>query len=263
MREQGQMADSERQRDAEVERNPHWAEGSPPYQLFMLVLSLSAVAALAVETVLPVDAATRELLHAADTGLCVVFFTDFLLNLHRAPKRLDYLVRWGWLDLLSSIPAIGVLRLGRIGRIVRILRVLRAIRSVRTLAVYIAERRGESAMLAAALFAVLLLLTCSVAILQFEPRANGNIRTASDALWWALATMTTVGYGDHFPVTTAGRVVGAVLMVGGVGVFAALAGSVATWFLSPGHHSTGSELAEVNARLKEMESRLAKLDAGP
>jgi voltage-gated potassium channel len=77
-----------------------------------------------------------------------------------------------------------------------------------------------------------LLLAGSVAVLEFE-RGVGNINEAGDALWWALSTITTVGYGDHAPITAGGRIVGALLMLGGVGTFGLMAGLLASALLGP------------------------------
>jgi voltage-gated potassium channel len=79
-----------------------------------------------------------------------------------------------------------------------------------------------------------LLALASISILHFEhdlPAAN--IHTPDDALWWSLSTITTVGYGDRYPVSAEGRAVGALLMIAGVGLFATLSGVIAAWFLSP------------------------------
>jgi voltage-gated potassium channel len=82
------------------------------------------------------------------------------------------------------------------------------------------------------LLLVVVLFSGSIAVLNFESAADeGNIRTAADALWWAITTVTTVGYGDLYPVTIEGRLVAVVLMVTGVGTFATLAGALATWFM--------------------------------
>jgi voltage-gated potassium channel len=205
-----------------------------PYQLFILALSLYALAALSVDVLFPVSAETRQILEASDAAVCVLFFIDFLIQLVRAPSRWGYFWRWGWLDLLSSVPMVDALRVGRLVRVVRIFRVLRGLRSTRLLASFILERRVESAFLAAALVSLLLIVFASIAVLQFEMGHSGaNIKTAEDALWWAITTITTVGYGDRFPVSTEGRLVAAVLMMAGVGLFGTLSGFIASWFLRP------------------------------
>jgi voltage-gated potassium channel len=212
--------------------------GTAAYQVFMLVLSAWALTLLAASVVLQLSEPTRQLLFWADTALCAFFFVDFVRSLYMAPKRFAWFIRWGWLDLLSSIPAIDALRVGRLARIVRIARVLRAFRSARTIGHFMLNQRRNTAAYSALLFTVLLLTVCSIAILQIEPAAGGTIATAEDALWWALVTMTTVGYGDLYPITTEGRLVAAALMIGGVGVFATLAGLLGSWMLAPAPEPT-------------------------
>jgi voltage-gated potassium channel len=198
----------------------------------MLVLSAWALTLLGASAFLQLSGPTRQLLFWADTTLCLFFFVDFLRSLYNAPRRFAWFIRWGWLDLLSSVPAVEALRVGRLARIVRIARVLRAFRSARAIGHFMLHQRRHTAAYSALLFTVLLLTVCSIAILQVEPAAGGNIATAEDALWWALVTMTTVGYGDLYPITTEGRLVAAVLMIGGVGVFATLSGVLGSWMLA-------------------------------
>jgi voltage-gated potassium channel len=81
---------------------------------------------------------------------------------------------------------------------------------------------------------ILVLQFGSLGILYLEQNAPGaNIRTASDALWYTIVTISTVGYGDQYPVTNAGRVVGSLIIVVGVGIFGTFTGYLANVFLSP------------------------------
>jgi voltage-gated potassium channel len=229
-----------------------------PYLLFMLILSVLALAALAAEAVLPLDQGTREILNYADTLVCVAFFTDFLVMLHRAEKKWRYLLTWGWLDLASSIPTFDALRWGRAARIMRIFRVLRGVRSARVLSVFILERRAQSAFLAAALLSITLVSVSAISVLHFEAGAEANINTAEDAVWWAIATITTVGYGDKYPVTSEGRVVGAILMVAGVGLFGTCSGFVAAWFLAPAEAKRESEVSVLRREIAEIKRLLTE-----
>jgi len=71
----------------------------------------------------------------------------------------------------------------------------------------------------------------SISILQFETAPESNIKTAEDAIWWAFVTITTVGYGDRYPVTTEGRIIAAFLMITGVALFGTFTGFIAAWFM--------------------------------
>ncbi len=140
---------------------------------------------------------------------------------------------WGWLDFLSSIPAVAFLRVARSARIFRIIKVLRAIRGARILSSMILKRKAENALYAMLMLSMIFVVLASLSVLQFEKATSGaNIKTAEDALWWAVTTVTTVGYGDRYPVTREGRVIATFLMVVGVGLFGSLTGATASWFVS-------------------------------
>ena len=200
------------------------------YELYMLLLSAFSILVLAADTLLPLPGAIKDVLMYTDAGLCILFFGDFVRCLRRAPNRLRYFVRAGWLDLRSSVPAIDALRVGRLSRIARLVKLLRAMRSARTIHSIISAQRTKSTLLATALIAILLLVSSSIAILQVEIGPEVNIKTGGEALWWAFATITTVGYGDYYPVTFAGRLVASVLMAAGLGFAGVLAGVAASWF---------------------------------
>jgi voltage-gated potassium channel len=225
--------------------------------MFMFGLGVYVLLALAAETLLPLSEATDAILDEVDNGICVIFFFDFFISLYRAPNKLAYL-KWGWIDLLSSIPMVDMFRAGRIARIIRILRAFRGVRSARFLADYLVHHRANGAFFAVALLSILLVLFSSIAILQFENTKEGNIRTPQDALWWAFATVTTVGYGDKFPVTTEGRMIAAVLMTAGVGLFGSFTGLVASWILTPTKKDTeqDSELARLREQVEAIQRHL-------
>ena len=140
-------------------------------------------------------------------------------------------MHWGWIDLLSSIPALHILRVGRALRLVRLLRILRAFRSTRHIIHHIFRRKTEGALTIAAIIAVLMVLFSSIAILQVETDPDSNIKTAEDAIWWAYVTITTVGYGDKYPVTTEGRLIAALLMSVGIALFGIFTAYLAAWFV--------------------------------
>jgi voltage-gated potassium channel len=202
------------------------------YELFMVALSVYVLLALSAERIFTLAPYTSAILNWMDTAVCVVFAADFVVQLVRAPSKLRYL-RWGWIDLLSSIPMIAVFRWGRLLRIVRVLRLLRGVRAAKILVAVVFARRARGA-LATALFLALVLATFgSIAVLHLETDPQSNIRTPSEALYWSLATLTTVGYGDLYPVTAEGRAVGIVMMIAGVCLFGIFTGLLVTWFTQP------------------------------
>ncbi|MBS0263912.1 MAG: potassium channel family protein [Planctomycetes bacterium] len=217
--------------DAVAHRDPLHHE-LRPYQLFMFGLGVYVLLSLAVQTLIGVSPSTDAILDQIDQVICCVFFIDFWVNLYTAHDRLAYL-KWGWIDLLSSLPMVDLARAGRLARMIRVFRALRGVRSARFLANYLLHRRADSAFFALALLSVLLILFSSIAILQFETANRSNIRTPEDAVWWAFTTITTVGYGDKYPVTTEGRMIAAVLMTAGVGIFGSFTGLMASWILNP------------------------------
>lgn len=230
---------------------------STAYQLFILVLCVVALGILAALTFGGLSAETVTILHWADLVVCVFFFLDFLNSFITSSNRFRYFITWGWVDLVSSIPLVAGFRIGRAARIVRVLQVLRAVRAAKTLTGFLLDRRAESGALAAAVIALVVFFAGSIAILQFEGPGSGPINTAGDAVWWAITTMTTVGYGDTYPVTTGGKVVASVLMIVGVAMYGVVAGLVASWFLAPGEREDARELAQLRDEIRALRESLA------
>ncbi|HKO56971.1 MAG TPA: potassium channel family protein [Thermoanaerobaculia bacterium] len=224
---------------------------APVYQLFMLALCVLALAGIVVQHAFLLDPEIELVLDYADALICFGFGIDFLVTLWKAPNRWKYLVTWGWLDILSSIPTLDIARWGRLARMARIARILRGLRATRLLTSAILRKRSQSTFAAAALLAIILVIGSSTAILHFETGPESNIRT-DDAIWWAFATITTVGYGDRYPVTTEGRVVAAILMTAGVGLFGAFSAALAAWFLIPEDEATNGEIAALREEIASL-----------
>jgi len=213
--------------------------------LMVLVLSLYVLAALLIDTFFTLQPEVSRLLSIIDDLICVFFLYEFCVRFYRAESKLKFM-RWGWLDLLSSIPTLDYLRPGRAIRLFRILRLLRAFRSVKHLATHIFEKRVKGAFTSVAILAVLMVIFSSVAILQVEDDPNSNIKTAEDALWWAYVTVTTVGYGDKYPVTSEGRIIAVFLMTMGVGLFGTFTGFVSSWFVEERQDEDENNVSDEN-----------------
>jgi voltage-gated potassium channel len=202
------------------------------FDIFVLALSVLSIVNM-VLAIAPLSAAVHNVVLILDGVLCLIFLADFLLRLKRAPRKRTYLIdERGWLDLLGSLPFPG-LRLARLFRMARVSSILRRY-GPRRIWEMIAIDRAGSALLGTLFLTIIVLEFGSIFVLAAEARAdNANILTASDALWWSYVTVTTVGYGDRFPVTSSGRVVGVAMLTIGIGLFGVLTGFLANAFLAP------------------------------
>jgi voltage-gated potassium channel len=187
------------------------------FQLCLLVLSLAAVVALLVDAVAELPREVSRTVQIGDTVVCILLLLDFLNRFRRAPSKGEFM-RVGWIDLVACIPSVDFLRAGRMFRVFRIIRLLRGIRVGLRVVQLFRENRTRSALASAVTTVILLVGFSSAAILIAENRPDSNIKTAEDAIWWSVTTITTVGYGDRFPVTLEGRIIAMILMLCGVGL---------------------------------------------
>ena len=200
------------------------------WQVFILFLSVYVIIALFIEAAVQLPKGVSEILHSIDIVVCLVFLGDFSIGLIVAKNRKEFL-KWGWIDFVSSIPNLEIFRWGRFVRIVRILRILRGVRSLKMIVSFLFENRAQGTFYSVAMISFLLVVFSSIVILQSESGIDGsNISSSSDALWWAFVTITTVGYGDFYPVSTTGRIVAISLMIAEIGLFGTLTAYVASMF---------------------------------
>ena len=248
-----------------------------PFQLFILVLSIYVIGAMVVDVFVPLPHEVSRLMQYMDSIVCIFFFADFCQRFYRAESKLAYM-RWGWIDLLACIPA-GLFQGARLFRVVRVLIVLRAAKSMSLIWKIFWRNRAESVFASAATMTVLLVAFSAIAMLLVEaPNPDSPIDTAEQALWWAVVTVTTVGYGDFYPITTLGRVVAVVLMICGVGLFGSFAAYISSMFVKDDserdarearaqremtralyHEIRGlrDEIGQLNAQIQDQEQRLA------
>lgn len=224
------------------------------WQLFIFVASIAVLLVLGISLLMPIPPEVRRVLFVADFGICMVFMADFfaLLYLHKDRKR--YLLTWGWLDFLSSIPMLDMFRWARIARIIRLLRLYRGLRGSAGILRRLFADRQEATLIAIILTLLFVTIFCSVAILVAEEGSGSNIDTAENAIWWTLTTMTTVGYGDLAPVTTLGKVVAVAAMFSGIGVFGAFTALVASLLVQPRRDTEAAK--EILERLETIEQAL-------
>jgi voltage-gated potassium channel len=196
-------------------------------EIIVLFLSIYLLVAMLVDYLFKLPTEVSVLLGYFDNIICVFFLVEFLINFFRAENKIQFM-KWGWVDLLASIPNVNVLRYGRVFRLIRLLRIIKAFKTVKKFLGHVFENRIQGTFTTVILLAILTIIFSSIAILQFEDDPNSNIKTAEDAIWWAYVTITTVGYGDKYPVTIEGRIIAIFLMTVGVGVFGTFTGFISS-----------------------------------
>ena len=208
---------------------------SAGYEAFMILVSLlsivNTVIVLAWELLGLEGTPALQVLLVMELILSPVFLADFLYRLLTAPSRAGYFLRrWGWADLLAVVPGLGIFRLFRVVRVTRLLRE----RGSDAFVADIIMGRATAVFLFTMFLVIVVVELAGTTIFLVESRDPGaNIRSASDAIWWGLVTITTVGYGDRYPVTGEGRIIGVLLLFAGIGLFSVLTGFIANAFLAP------------------------------
>lgn len=212
------------------------------YEIFIGALSLLSILNMAMMAFAR-EESVQLVLHFMNALLSLTLLLDFSYRLRTAKSRSKYFwSEFGWADLLSSLPLpqVKVLRLFRVLRVTRLLRIIGPREIWRSLR----HDRAGSALYTLLLVGTLMLEFGSITMLRLEGRAaEANIVTASDALWYSLVTMSTVGYGDQYPVTNSGRILGSIIIIVGVGIFGTLTGFIANAFLAPDHDADSAESA--------------------
>jgi len=226
------------------------------FDLIILLLSGALLTSLLVTSIVEVPPEANRLLQWFDTIVCLFFGLDFALRFQRAKNKVQFM-KWGWIDLIASIPNVDFLRIGRLARVLRIIQVIRGVRAIHRLTYLFLRRRFQNTVVSVLVTVTLLTIFSSTAILMVEAGPNANIQTASDAVWWSVTTITTVGYGDRYPVTTEGRIIASILMCAGVGLFGTLSGIIASYFLGK-QEAADPDHAQLSAVLHRLE-RIEKL----
>jgi len=201
------------------------------YALCIALLAITSFINFLLITFVPLEASIKQILTEFDYGVALIFLVDFLFRLLRAPKKLEYMRTWGWLDMLSAVP----IPFFSIFRIVRVIRVAITLRKMRLKDVErsITKHPARSTIIATGFLAFLVMVSGSAIMLAVEKGdPSANIRTGGDALWWAIVTMATVGYGDKYPVTGGGRITATIVMAVGIVIFGVLSSYLASTFIS-------------------------------
>ena len=239
------------------------------YDLFILLISILSILNIFVLW-LPLYPQSLDAISLVNKLLSLIFLADFGYRfLNAVDKRKYFLQDGGFLDLFSALP----IPVARLLRLFRILRVTKAIRVYGLQGLFddFQDDVANNALLSVLFFLIIVFQFGSAAVIATEAsNPDANIKTGGDGLWWAYVTVTTIGYGDKYPTTETGRIVGILVMTAGVGLFGVLTGYLANAFISPKKRlkkdqakvdngtsqDIKSEIAKIKANLEELENKL-------
>lgn len=224
-------------------RRPRTELKNPAYEIFIGILSLLSILNLVLVYAIHGDTAMQVVLAAMNALFSVIFLIDFIYRMATSEARWRYFFRgFGWADLLASLP-FPQLKVLRIFRLLRVFRLMRDL-GPKQIWLTLVQDRANSTLMTLLLLGILVLQFGSLSVLAIEEHAEGaNITSASDALWYTIVTISTVGYGDTYPVTDAGRMFGVLVIIVGVGIFGTFTGYLANLFLGPSDASVGDSPA--------------------
>jgi voltage-gated potassium channel len=226
-----------------------------PYDLFMVFVSILSFINIALYLLLS-DQAVLYVIGAIDFVLSGFFLIDFSKRFVKSKSKRGYFFNnFGWADLLASVPLpqFNILRVFRLFKSYWIVKRI----GVANVSKGLIKNSASSALFTILFLIILLLEFGSIGILYAErTNADLNIATASDALWWVYVTITTVGYGDTYPVSQGGRIIGMLVMLAGVGLFGVLTGYLANKFIPQSEESKDydAELNDIRKSLHEIKN---------
>ena len=227
------------------------------WDYLIIILSITSVGMIFIQQLGSVSTEFLKLFRLFDHLICLLFFCDFSFRLFAAKSKRAYL-KWGWIDLVSSIPILDQLRWGRMFRLLRIVRAIKGtMRGHQRL-----ERKIQDPFISVVLIAFLCVFLGAISVLHLESGVDGsNIKNARDAIWWALVTVTTVGYGDFTPITNEGRLVAVVLMSAGIGIFGIFSVQCTQYLMSNKREDERRALNELRAEISALRDELKVLSA--
>ncbi len=216
-----------------IERNDTAAGRS--FDLFVQALIILSIITFSIETLPDLGQVPKDIFGVVETVIVVIFTLEYLLRLYVADSKFNYIFSfYGIIDLAAIVPfymSTGIdlrsLRIFRMLRLFRLMKLLRYNRAIRRFARAFLIAR-EEIILFGVVTAMLLYLS-AVGIYYFENEAQPeSFKSIFHSLWWAISTLTTVGYGDIYPITVGGRIFTFVILMVGLGIVAVPAGLLAS-----------------------------------
>jgi len=233
-----------------MEGSPEGSGAAPHFNYFMITLILLNVVTVILETVRNIHAAYLFLFSVIDLVSIAIFTVEYLLRVwictlnpaysHPVTGRLRYMVSgYALIDLLAFLPFyipfiipidLRILRILRLFRLIRVLKLGRYSEAMKTF-LLVLEKSKEKLILALSILFIVLVLASSMMYYAEHDAQPDKFESIPAAMWWAIVTLATVGYGDIFPITPLGKFIGGLVVVTGIAIFALPAAILSAGFI--------------------------------
>lgn len=224
----------------------------------MLALSLAFLLILLAPMLVDLSQSTTDALQRVEWLIWAAFAVELAANTYLAQRRLVHL-RDHWFDvLIVALPVLRPLRIARAARFIRLSQGTRLLAVVARFTHSVRAILAERGLQYVLLTGLVLIVVAAAAVSRFERGSDGSIQNFATALWWAATTVTTVGYGDAYPVTAEGRGVAVFLMILGIAMFGLLTASITSFFVSPAKRDA-TTLDDVMREIHRLEARVEEL----
>ena len=213
-------------------------------ELPLLVLSFAMIPLLIGPLIWKLSPSEESVFLTLDWFIWALFAVDMGIKLVVAPRRLAYLRRH-WLEVLVVVVPF--------------------FRPLRILRIFIFGSRAWVGMRRLVnvdfllVYGIGLVIIAATVVASVEGGENASIQSFPDALWWAVVTITTVGYGDMVPVTVAGRAVGFILMLGGIAFFSGVTANLASFLVKGGSESDKKILVQLTEQVEGLRQEISRL----
>ena len=225
------------------------------FDLTIAIILLISLIIFFIDSAFHLDATSRQMINIAEWILTTFFVLEYLLRFYAAPVKKVFFTRH-LIDLLAILP---ILRFFRLFRMIRLLKLIHSDNVSRWISAFNAKSKFFSVTLQESFFEIFLvgvilitlLFVGSLGILSLERGANEQFKSLADGLWWTVVTLTTVGYGDKFPVTFGGKLLAIALMFTGLSFFALITSFISSFIIETYRRGArkGMDLTSLNQHI--------------
>jgi voltage-gated potassium channel len=224
------------------------------WEKVLFFLSIYVVIELYVSSIYAFSTQTKFLLSVIDTMICVLFLMDFFTGLYKSKQKSRFL-KTHWIDFISSIPMVGILR---VGRIVKIIRVLRIVRSGKVIFLVFHKNNPLKSFRNLGIIISVLIILFSISIHQLEKEVNPYFDSLSESFWWTINTTITFSFfKDISPETFEGKVISIFLSLMGMVLFGTFISVITDYFVE--EEDVQDDVTSLHLKIDKLDKKLDEL----